>query len=137
MINTQKHSTQIGLCLLFFNDAATAEIYTLSLHDALPISRSSAWWMWPQTTPSTPRRRASSATDRKSTRLNSSHEWISYAVFCWKKKNIREHSLDLLEALMNLPHKILDRDAHNGQLLFRLHRDPMMLHSYPTRRSSD
>src|SRR5260221_6529832 len=69
----------------FFNDTATTEIYTLSLHDALPISR-----------------RADGDADRgqhlaigegdrirrdrKSTRLNSSHTVISYAVFCLKKK---------------------------------------------------
>src|SRR5438034_9120207 len=70
----------------FFNDTAPTEIYTLSLHDALPISRArsrdrgacgrarprSSWW------PCRP--------DRKSTRLNSSHTVISYAVFCLKKK---------------------------------------------------
>src|SRR5471032_1730676 len=70
----------------FFNDTATTEIYTLSLHDALPI------WAAPQSSlrhsPST----ASVASapvgnlDRKSTRLNSSHITISYAVFCLKKK---------------------------------------------------
>src|SRR2546421_7034833 len=98
----------------FFNDTATTEIYTLSLHDALPI-----WpWICPAAapelgpsrprclrnrlcdppgwspelrnhtnffggigTPDAPRRR-----DRKSTRLNSSHDQISYAVFCLKKK---------------------------------------------------
>src|SRR5690606_41943975 len=75
--------------VFFFNDTATTEIYTLSLHDALPISAmrsksstrsamlASSWagpsWM-------------SRATDRKSTRLNSSHVKISYAVFCLKKK---------------------------------------------------
>src|SRR5216684_5120562 len=71
----------------FFNDTATTEIYTLSLHDALPICGRS------RKTPSaaTPRRRAPSAAgwpgrDRKSTRLNSSHGYISYAVFCLKKK---------------------------------------------------
>src|SRR2546422_5604702 len=88
----------------FFNDTATTEIYTLSLHDALPI--------WPGPPPAraagrpTPvRRRAARGTrsrraapipaapdcptparDRKSTRLNSSHGYISYAVFCLKKK---------------------------------------------------
>src|SRR5436190_14763033 len=75
--------------LFFFTDTATTEIYTLSLHDALPICA------WPcairSPAPSTPaaastprssRRRA----DRKSTRLNSSHTVISYAVFCFKKK---------------------------------------------------
>src|SRR2546426_12668249 len=76
----------------FFNDTATTEIYTLSLHDALPI-----WPAWTGT--STHRRRAGTRrprrtrrdsawvqSDRKSTRLNSSHLVISYAVFCLKKK---------------------------------------------------
>src|SRR6266540_4923442 len=67
----------------FFNDTATTEIYTLSLHDALPICRPGP--------PPTPRRaarcRSSTPADRKSTRLNSSHITISYAVFCLKKKN--------------------------------------------------
>src|SRR6266536_4460775 len=66
----------------FFNDTATTEIYTLSLHDALPISSAECRGH--------KRRRCGSeigfARDRKSTRLNSSHEWISYAVFCLKKK---------------------------------------------------
>src|SRR5574341_2191424 len=66
----------------FFNDTATTEIYTLSLHDALPIcgsarSRAPAW----TGSACTPARG-----DRKSTRLNSSHQLISYAVFCLKKK---------------------------------------------------
>src|SRR5271165_7319965 len=74
-------------CLFFFfNDTATTEIYTLSLHDALPIYHCC--------TPFTmlPRRHFSlsnaAAIDRKSTRLNSSHVKISYAVFCLKKKKI-------------------------------------------------
>src|SRR5258707_2559339 len=78
-------------CILFFffNDTATTEIYTLSLHDALPISdwSSSSTRCCPSSAP--PRRTAlspSSARDRKSTRLNSSHANISYAVFCLKKK---------------------------------------------------
>src|SRR5574343_1219471 len=66
----------------FFNDTATTEIYTLSLHDALPIfnlficrgSISSSIIHW------------TTVADRKSTRLNSSHITISYAVFCLKKK---------------------------------------------------
>src|SRR5438270_12164128 len=68
----------------FFNDTATTEIYTLSLHDALPIYRSHH--------PQGPRRAggapraAGRPIDRKSTRLNSSHSQISYAVFCLKKK---------------------------------------------------
>src|SRR3982751_7004932 len=68
----------------FFNDTATTEIYTLSLHDALPIScgcSASGWRTGPATC-----RRCASTRDRKSTRLNSSHDQISYAVFCLKKK---------------------------------------------------
>src|SRR2546430_16378739 len=83
------------LFFFFFNDTATTEIYTLSLHDALPIYRMT-------------RRGAATVChrflsrgyglsglygihvaippDRKSTRLNSSHSQISYAVFCLKKK---------------------------------------------------
>src|SRR5947207_10386366 len=73
------------ISFFFFNDTATTEIYTLSLHDALPIlpaliGRSVRQPVMrvmsgPSTTP-----------DRKSTRLNSSHTVISYAVFCLKKK---------------------------------------------------
>src|SRR5258708_15517950 len=69
----------------FFNDTATTEIYTLSLHDALPISRSGrqiALWVGLGTLQS----HCGSHLDRKSTRLNSSHQIISYAVFCLKKK---------------------------------------------------
>src|SRR2546430_17644471 len=74
----------------FFNDTATTEIYTLSLHDALPISSNSAPRSDPYCSPS--RRcsngagRTHATADRKSTRLNSSHSQISYAVFCLKKK---------------------------------------------------
>src|SRR5436309_7802276 len=72
----------------FFNDTATTEIYTLSLHDALPISASPGRLSLIPTAASTPRCCAGSCapTDRKSTRLNSSHVKISYAVFCLKKK---------------------------------------------------
>src|SRR5690348_17794081 len=70
----------------FFNDTATTEIYTLSLHDALPI--------WQPAQPghrggvdrAQNRARGRVGADRKSTRLNSSHPSISYAVFCLKKK---------------------------------------------------
>src|SRR2546426_12433498 len=73
----------------FFNDTATTEIYTLSLHDALPISVHIARADSPSRSErvrglvilTRPARR-----DRKSTRLNSSHLVISYAVFCLKKK---------------------------------------------------
>src|SRR5882672_11880754 len=71
------------IIFFFFNDTATTEIYTLSLHDALPIctrdaecTNSRRWDHLPK----------SDSTDRKSTRLNSSHTVISYAVFCLKKK---------------------------------------------------
>src|SRR2546422_1668171 len=90
------------LCLVlffFFNDTATTEIYTLSLHDALPISAGGAGGpdarSGGRTRPRASRRaRARRWTfprrrDRKSTRLNSSHGYISYAVFCLKKKKKR------------------------------------------------
>src|SRR3712207_8560038 len=92
--------------IFFFNDTATTEIYTLSLHDALPISadlhrgghgvtRAPASWTLPA-----PLRASASGRrirpgrdrappDRKSTRLNSSHANISYAVFCLKKNKRR------------------------------------------------
>src|SRR2546427_13075078 len=79
----------------FFNDTATTEIYTLSLHDALPISflsRIASVRSAPvKSAPSRETDRISvptkrSVSDRKSTRLNSSHSQISYAVFCLKKK---------------------------------------------------
>src|SRR5437773_8940208 len=82
----------------FFNDTATTEIYTLSLHDALPILGIASGDL--KQLPSRmlghavakidvlPNKDvgASIASDRKSTRLNSSHITISYAVFCLKKK---------------------------------------------------
>src|SRR3712207_9525746 len=100
----------ISLVLFFFNDTATTEIYTLSLHDALPI------WLAGDTEPlirttasrlpspadrrggltgsacrrTVPPWRPGRQRDRKSTRLNSSHANISYAVFCLKKKKRQE-----------------------------------------------
>src|SRR5438552_17803740 len=79
----------------FFNDTSPTEIYTLSLHDALPISGETS--SPPSPAPSaaggaarSPRayrwKACIAARDRKSTRLNSSHQIISYAVFCLKKK---------------------------------------------------
>src|SRR5689334_24798331 len=74
----------------FFNDTATTEIYTLSLHDALPISACVVLGMALGIAVGVARlsRRAwvTVPLDRKSTRLNSSHSSISYAVFCLKKK---------------------------------------------------
>src|SRR2546422_10639780 len=80
-------TTAFIFSFFFFNDTATTEIYTLSLHDALPIFERAPHR-------ERPRRRARCAghvhaalrQDRKSTRLNSSHGYISYAVFCLKKK---------------------------------------------------
>src|SRR5438270_9781825 len=71
--------------IVFFNDTATPEIYTLSLHDALPIcaagvGRNAA------SHEHLDEARLLGGEDRKSTRLNSSHSQISYAVFCLKKK---------------------------------------------------
>src|SRR2546429_6933074 len=87
----------------FFNDTATTEIYTLSLHDALPICAAEkgpgraaaaahgAGARLPgaaaQRADRARKRSPARALDRKSTRLNSSHGYISYAVFCLKKKN--------------------------------------------------
>src|SRR2546430_8869412 len=83
------------MLFFFFNDTATTEIYTLSLHDALPIWCTAA--LPARSTASLTRSAARStrtepasfrtARDRKSTRLNSSHSQISYAVFCLKKKD--------------------------------------------------
>src|SRR3712207_7281713 len=91
--------------MFFFNDTATTEIYTLSLHDALPIScnydlpnvicvaatdRSDRLAEFSnrgaRTVDLAAPGVAIASTDRKSTRLNSSHANISYAVFCLKKK---------------------------------------------------
>src|SRR5437899_10558843 len=73
------------LSFFFFNDTATTEIYTLSLHDALPILMTdSLGGLFPMLM--TMVRSFFTRIDRKSTRLNSSHLGISYAVFCLKKK---------------------------------------------------
>src|SRR2546430_16735939 len=83
-----------SLVLFFFlNDTATTEIYTLSLHDALPIYGAPAVDQVLSDRQEAERLRAAvlrlpeDLRDRKSTRLNSSHSQISYAVFCLKKKN--------------------------------------------------
>src|SRR2546430_16605379 len=92
-------STHPIFSFFFFNDTATTEIYTLSLHDALPIypgaegkTISMAIALAPETySPLAAVYEEAGRSldlDRKSTRLNSSHSQISYAVFCLKKKNI-------------------------------------------------
>src|SRR2546429_3998167 len=75
----------------FFNDTATTEIYTLSLHDALPIFGDATVPPGPLGTLIVTCVYAQvTIKDRKSTRLNSSHGYISYAVFCLKKKKKSE-----------------------------------------------
>src|SRR2546430_13114033 len=80
------------LFFFFFNDTATTEIYTLSLHDALPISlrRDPRAAARGTETDRAPQRITPVHQDRKSTRLNSSHSQISYAVFCLKKKKKKQ-----------------------------------------------
>src|SRR2546430_11224333 len=75
------------MMFFFFNDTATTEIYTLSPHDALPIYSAQAGRPCRGGSACSPSRlQARQLRDRKSTRLNSSHSQISYAVFCLKKK---------------------------------------------------
>src|SRR2546430_7162055 len=93
---------QVKLFFFFFNDTATTEIYTLSLHDALPIfsARIAARGLDRSCRTFCSAARSSSiraaigtgpgSEDRKSTRLNSSHSQISYAVFCLKKKKLKK-----------------------------------------------
>src|SRR2546430_13636115 len=90
----------MGQVIFFFNDTATTEIYTLSLHDALPIWIESRGVKLVYPVGGEPGARVKIARsgsvrkrDRKSTRLNSSHSQISYAVFCLKKKKIMQSKL--------------------------------------------
>src|SRR2546426_8315977 len=98
----------LSFSFFFFNDTATTEIYTLSLHDALPISRVAAAEL-PDSADCVMNLRAVSChrglaspsvdgtpLDRKSTRLNSSHLVISYAVFCLKKKKKKKKTVTLI-----------------------------------------
>src|SRR3712207_7734428 len=103
------------LLFFFFNDTATTEIYTLSLHDALPIctgcrrrpvvERDSQWYplCYGAVHRGEPLHvRRGHRQDRKSTRLNSSHANISYAVFCLKKKKkTKTHSNTFLKLKSN------------------------------------
>src|SRR2546428_9623832 len=107
----------IRLCytsFFFFNDTATTEIYTLSLHDALPICQCQHTGH-PQSDQGQdvvreqgcerkePRRIPwkEVGADRKSTRLNSSHDQISYAVFCLKKKNKQSNAESMTDTRAN------------------------------------
>src|SRR5439155_21978332 len=86
--------------IFFFNDTATTEFYTLSLHDALPIFVADAAWRpggGPRVQtfdPGWTLLDGKFLADRKSTRLNSSHVAISYAVFCLKKKTLNQNTLN-------------------------------------------
>src|SRR2546422_5870095 len=86
--------SRLSSFFFFFNDTATTEIYTLSLHDALPISRQLIELARDEVAAPASQRpvdlvNQGCLSDRKSTRLNSSHGYISYAVFCLKKKKSR------------------------------------------------
>src|SRR2546426_5654825 len=96
MFSAHHHLSTFHSLFFFFNDTATTEIYTLSLHDALPISASGGT-SGKKRCRTTPKQRPSGSAcdrsihrDRKSTRLNSSHLVISYAVFCLKKKKKKD-----------------------------------------------
>src|SRR5258708_13703818 len=105
----------------FFNDTATTEIYTLSLHDALPIFRRPSESITTASPPITSMlgaalnasmtifMRLGTETDRKSTRLNSSHQIISYAVFCLKKK---KYNCYMPRNFCRVTHQQLSSHAH-------------------------
>src|SRR2546422_7677410 len=112
MLSVRRCATLYICSFFFFNDTATTEIYTLSLHDALPICRTcpcltgpesaagscTSASTWPPirlgTTCAAPN---GTSLDRKSTRLNSSHGYISYAVFCLKKKKKKKRDILAIE----------------------------------------
>src|SRR2546430_9188679 len=83
----------------FFNDTATTEIYTLSLHDALPILIDECVLEHPADAGRVGADRRPDL-DRKSTRLNSSHSQISYAVFCLKKKKTIYPTIDTYHTVL-------------------------------------
>src|SRR5439155_25284990 len=106
-----------SLLIFFFNSTAPTEIYTLSLHDALPISGDGVAGVWGDSRrppgdgggrgrgvgndPAVGVPRRPLEADRKSTRLNSSHVAISYAVFCLKKKKNKQTSSDCISSKKN------------------------------------
>src|SRR5690348_17758749 len=114
------HSIYIFV-LFFFNDTATTEIYTLSLHDALPIylggkcvARLRPVQRHDQSV-STLIVTLNRPEDRKSTRLNSSHPSISYAVFCLKKKKKKKQYYDYIYTTKR---QILDIDRQKQIMHF-------------------
>src|SRR5256885_12030494 len=106
LISINVHTTVY--IFFFFNDTATTEIYTLSLHDALPISIPAVTWLprpaVAKNIPESAARRVLASRDRKSTRLNSSHLVISYAVFCLKKKKTKLNPLFTIKLCMSYIH---------------------------------
>src|SRR2546422_11423238 len=101
LINIYCQLSTLIYLFFFLNDTPTTEIYPLSLHDALPISTApgainAVGWILAVWITAVPAGTATGPTlqsahqDRKSTRLNSSHGYISYAVFCLKKKKTDE-----------------------------------------------
>src|SRR5688572_10827487 len=145
-------SRTMSFLIFCITDSASTGFYTLSLHDALPIypvQRIHHPGVLPRREPAS---RGGGGRDRKSTRLNSSHSQISYAVFCLKKKiageitaRINENAFEWLDAPamrvaaadVPIPYSppledyVIPHFLYNG---FGLHR---VLHSFPTRRSSD
>src|SRR2546426_7817440 len=106
------------LVFFFFNDTATTEIYTLSLHDALPICFGCITRdCYDDALAERARERRAAVpgtlapSDRKSTRLNSSHLVISYAVFCLKKK---KNTVDGMFVLILLWHWFAVRGCETG-----------------------
>src|ERR1041385_249647 len=95
----------------FFNDTGPTEIYTLSLHDALPICRARSDSRRPPAAGAPCRGSARAGPrrggDRKSTRLNSSHGYISYAVFCLKKKRDVRPTTLYATFMLNITHSSL------------------------------
>src|SRR5476651_2806760 len=93
----------------FFNDTATTEIYTRSLHDALPIcclAGARGCGAGRRRFP-----RGVAPQDRKSTRLNSSHANISYAVFCLQKKKHRDIKILLTHNQTIMPESLTDKKS--------------------------
>src|SRR5215203_4062749 len=138
------------LCHFFFKDTATTEIYTLSLHDALPIPARQAIVEIETQAGERLRHHAKAVRgDRKSTRLNSSHANISYAVFCLQKKMLGvDPAADDNETFTITPSAgapiTVDADGGTDTLnfiadgfFFKLHGNQRNLHSFPTRRSTD
>src|SRR5258705_5645270 len=101
--------TTLLIFFFFFNDTATTEIYTLSLHDALPIYPGASRHRQRLDPVAGGHRRCRLVGDRKSTRLNSSHLGISYAVFCFeKKKTLQERQFLYLPELADANVRITD-----------------------------